>query len=131
MVVLSTDLDKLDISELQTGRYKVSIHYTFDVPKTYQDAMLALQKKYRIKMTDREKYILVLQKQTADPNAPQQRWSTRELIYLPFGWRIGEISGEVSGVRRFQTDFAQGLTYLARVEENPQSHTVVFTVQVP
>lgn len=130
-VVLSTDLDKLDISGLKTGKYQASIHYTFDVPKTYQDEMLALQKKYRIKMTDREKYILVLQKQTADPHASQQRWSTRELIYVPFGWRIGEVSGDMVGVKEFQTEFAQGLTYLVRIEENPQSRSVQFELNVP
>lgn len=128
---MSTDLDKLDISGLKTGKYQASIHYTFDVPKTYQDEMLALQKKYRIKMTDREKYILVLQKQTADPHASQQRWSTRELIYLPSGWRIGEVSGDMVGVKEFQIEFAQGLTYLVRIEENPQSRSVQFELNVP
>ena len=60
-VTLSTEDRKLKITDLPSGKYQLAINYTFDVPKTYTDSMLALQKKYHITMTDREKYILALQ----------------------------------------------------------------------
>lgn len=90
--VLSTDQDKLDIKDIPPGQYTISITYTLDVPKTYQDQMLALESKYGIKMTDREKYILALQDKPADPNLPLQWWSTRELMYLPHQRKIEQIT---------------------------------------
>ena len=64
------------------------ITYTFDLPKSYQDEMLALQEKYHIKMTDRERYILSLQDFSADPTVPRHWRESREMIYFSPEWKI-------------------------------------------
>lgn len=82
-VILSTEDRKLKITDLPSGKYQLAINYTFDVPKTYTDSMLALQKKYHITMTDREKYILALQDFSGDPTAPRYRQLSQETIHFP------------------------------------------------
>lgn len=82
-VTLSTEDRKLKITDLPSGKYQLAINYTFDVPKTYTDSMLALQKKYHITMTDREKYILALQDFSGDPTAPRYRQLSQETIHFP------------------------------------------------
>ena len=87
-VVASSDQKKFSIKNIASGEYKLVITYTFDLPKSYQDEMLALQEKYHIKMTDRERYILSLQDFSADPSMPRHWRETREMIYFPPEWKI-------------------------------------------
>lgn len=122
--VLSTDQDKLDIKDIPPGQYTISITYTLDVPKTYQDQMLALESKYGIKMTDREKYILALQDKPADPNLPLQWWSTRELMYLPHQRKIEQITWDMTQNKVFNADFAQGVSYISTILTNPKTNIV-------
>lgn len=129
-ILLSSDLRKFSIKELKPGKYQIWIRYTFDVPKSYQDQMLALQEKYGIKMGDREKYILALQDKNAVPTDPRQRWANRELIYLPFSREIGEISGDAEKIKTFKSDFAQGISYLTRILQNPKTNEVRINIQV-
>lgn len=129
--IAASENNKLDISQLSKGKYTIKILYTFDVPKTYQDEMLRLQNKYNITMTDREKYILVLQPNSSDPATPLQRWQTREVIYLPSHWKIGEISGDAYQVKKFTTEFSQGVSYLSKIVENPHTNEVKIQITIP
>ncbi len=131
VVVASSDQKKFSIKNIASGEYKLVITYTFDLPKSYQDEMLALQEKYHIKMTDRERYILSLQDFSADPSMPRHWRETREMIYFPPEWKIWTIHGDFREYASFNADFTHGVTYLTEITQNPHTNRVEIQISVP
>ena len=71
--VIDTTKDIVDIGSLAPGTYNVQISYALTIPPGYNEEISALQQKYGITLTTREKYIL--------GTFPQ--WATRGVIYAP------------------------------------------------
>jgi len=129
-IVLSTDNKKLDISWLEKWEYTISITYTLDIPKTYIDAMYALEKKYNIKMTDRELFILALQPKNPDDSLPFRWRETQEIIYLPKNTDILGIGWDTFDAWVFESDFSKWAYYKSRITENQTTNTAIITLKV-
>lgn len=71
--VLSTTHDIVNIKDLLPGKYDVKISYALNIPPSYPEEIAALEEKYGIKLTIREKTILGL----------YPVWSTRGVVYTP------------------------------------------------
>ncbi|MBQ9554538.1 hypothetical protein IJU97_06485 [bacterium] len=57
--------------------------------------MHALEEKYGIEMTDRERFILALQPENPDTSLPFRWRETQEVIYLPQNTEVLSITGDV------------------------------------
>lgn len=130
-VVLSTEDRKLNISQLSSGHYQLAINYTFDVPKTYITEMLALQSKYNLKMTDREKYILALQDFSWDPTAPKFRQLSQETIHFPSSRIIGDANWPLSYPKKFKSDFSQAITFQTAMHSSPENKRILINFTIP
>lgn len=86
--IFLSEKPKIPIKDLLKGNYTFRFRYTLDVPKSYQDEMFALQEKYGIEMTDREKYILTLQNYSTEKRQAPLQWANRALIYFPKTWEL-------------------------------------------
>ena len=129
-VVLSTDNKKLDITSLGSGEYTIKITYTLDVPKTYQTAMHALEEKYWVEMTDRERFILALQPENPDDSLPFRWRETQEIIYLPMNTDILGIGWDAFDAWVFESDFSKWVYYKSRIIENKTTNTATITLRV-
>ena len=129
-VVLATEEKKLNISGLAPGKYTLTISYTLDIPKSYKDEMFALEKKWWIKMTDRERYILALQSKNPDLSQPLRRRSTKEVIYFPKNTHISNFRGNAYGFWVFDSDFAKWVTYQSQIATNQTTNTITLEVQL-
>lgn len=130
-VLLSTQERKLNISQLKSGQYRLAINYTFDLPKTYIDEMLALQKKYQITMTDREKYILALQNQHPDPTLPKRYRESRETIHFPSHREINLPDWTLYNTKKFKSDFSQGIAFQTAITETPSNKRILIDFKIP
>ncbi len=130
-VLLSTEDRKLDISSLKSGNYRLAINYTFDLPKTYIDEMLALQKKYNITMTDREKYILALQNKHPDPTIPLRHRESRETIHFPSHREIASPYGDLYNTKKTKSDFSQVVTFQTAIQTTPSSKRILIDFTIP
>ena len=129
-VVLSTDNKKLDVSSLGSWEYTISITYTLDIPKTYQTSMHALEEKYGIEMTDRERFILALQPENPDTSLPFRWRETQEVIYLPQNTEVLSITGDVFDDWSFVSDFSKGVYYKSRITENQTTNTASIYLKI-
>lgn len=129
-VVLSTDNKKLDITSLGSGEYTIKITYTLDVPKTYQTAMHALEEKYWVEMTDRERFILALQPENPDDSLPFRWRETQEIIYLPMNTDVLGIGWDTFDAWVFESDFSKWVYYKSRIIENKTTNTATITLRV-
>lgn len=129
-VLLATEDKKLNISSLTPWTYTITINYTLDIPKTYKDEILALEKKYRIQMTDRESHILALQPKNPDPQQPLKWRETKEIIYLPKTTKLLETNGDYFDLNDFEADFAKGIAYQSRISTNQTTNTVTLKIQI-
>ena len=130
-VILSTEDRKLKITDLPSGKYQLAINYTFDVPKTYTDSMLSLQKKYHITMTDREKYILAIQDFSWDPTAPRYRQLSQETIHFPSHRTLWEIRWDLSYPKKFKSDFSQAITFQTTMHTTPENKRITIDFTIP
>lgn len=129
-VVLATDERKLNISSLQPGKYTISLRYALDVPKSYQDEMLALEQKYGITMTDRERHILALQPKNNYPEQPIRWRETKEVIYLPPQTQVLGVEGDAFQIQPFHSDFSEGVAYQSRITQNQTTNAVRVKIQL-
>jgi hypothetical protein len=93
-VVLEQEGDILPISQLPSGSYNLKITYELKVPASYVDYMYSLEKKYDIRLTDREKSILGLQSMMyKDPKRGEvrKRRESRSTIYFPQNFTIDQV----------------------------------------
>ena len=129
-VVLSTENRKLNIESLSSWYYTIAINYSFDIPKTYFSAMRNMEKKYKVEMSWRERFILALQAENPDPREPLRWWETQEIIYFPKNTEILWIRGDVFDAWTFESDFANWASYKSRIIENQTTNNVVMDVRI-
>jgi hypothetical protein len=129
-VVLSTENRKLNIESLSSWYYTIAINYSFDIPKTYFSAMRNMEKKYKVEMSWRERFILALQAENPDPREPLRWWETQEIIYFPKNTEILWIRGDVFDAWTFESDFAKWASYKSRIIENQTTNNVIIDVRI-
>ena len=60
MIQKDSKSDIIDIRNLKNGNYTINIYYKFGIPEYYPELIKSFEKKYEIKITDREMAILGL-----------------------------------------------------------------------
>ncbi|MDR2415434.1 MAG: DUF4012 domain-containing protein [Candidatus Peribacteria bacterium] len=129
-ILLSTQNNLLNLSNLATGSYTLHIVYDFNVPTSYVTFIRALEKTYNIKLTPREEDILVLGP-IAHEYKPTPRWrENRGTLYFGPQIHILDIRGDSQEHRQFQTDFSQGLMYRVSTNKNPSTIQVLIDFEV-
>ncbi len=122
--------DVIDIKALPQWIYDMQITYTLNIPKEYFNFILALEKKYWITLTDREKSILALQPARYEPD-PVEKWrETKATVYFPFNIDILDVGWEIFNNKYFVSPFANGLFYQMRINDNHSSKSINIKFQI-
>ena len=105
----------LSLEWLPVGEYQLVIDYYFFVPEAYRAFVEKLVKKYNIKLTAREEWILVLRPVVHYEGDIQRMWREKWMVYYPRNMEITSVQWDVEDVNYFQSDFAQWLNYTLRI----------------
>lgn len=128
--VLETHNDIVNIEDLKPGVYTMKITYTLDVPKYYYDFIAGLEKKYSIKIEDRERWILALNPAQYAPQYPEKRRESKATLYFPLQIDLLDSHWEYMEQRYFKAPFANGMYYKMRINENHTSKWLEIKFQV-
>lgn len=109
-IVKSSNNDIFDIKDLKSWDYLIKIIYNINMPQSYIDYIYWLEKKYWIKMTEREIHILWL----------DHVWDNRWLVYLPLNTKILWIDWDSYENQIFKTPFSQNVFYKLNSQWNNQ-----------
>lgn len=116
----------LSLEWLPVGEYQLVIDYYFFVPEAYRAFVEKLVKKYNIKLTAREEWILVLRPVAYYEGDIQRMWREKWMVYYPRNMEITSVQWDVEDVNYFQSDFAQWLNYTLRtVKTEDQKQAVI------
>ncbi len=128
--IFSSNNNKIALPHLDPGFYRLYFSYAFDLPKSYQDEMHALESKYGIQMTDRERYILSLE--PLDPiNKPFPIMrETTEIGYLPDQIQVRDFHGDFFNEALFDAGFAHGFSFKSKISQNQKTNLVWLDVEV-
>ena len=119
----------LSLEWLPVGEYKLLLDYYFFVPESYRKFISWLEKKYKIKITSREEWILVLS--PINYYWSQERmWWEKWILYYPWNMEILSVNWDVEDVSYFQSDFAQGLNYTLRTVKTEDQKQVVINFRI-
>jgi len=97
-IVLDSNQDVVDVSDLPQGKYEMTILYNLNVPEYYLTLMHSLEKKYAITLTKREKSILAMQPATYDIFGGGETYKWREskaTVYFPKSIKVLHTTGEI------------------------------------
>lgn len=119
-IQLASQDDIIDIKNLQPWPYSCLISYTLDIPAYYKNYISQLEKEYEIELWQRERHILWLQETRA----------TRWVIFTPFHIDILSIQWETETSNIFDTPFAHGAMYTAKLTGNNDTQTVSLDLYV-
>ena len=92
--------------------------------------MHALEEKYWVEMTDRERFILALQPENPDDSLPFRWRETQEIIYLPMNTDVLGIGWDTFDAWVFESDFSKWVYYKSRIIENKTTNTATITLRV-
>lgn len=132
-IFIDTDLDIVDIASLPKGDYEMTILYNLNVPGYYLDMMHALEKKYDITLTKREKSILAMQPATYDIFGGGETYKRREsksTIYFPKHMKILNVTGEIYNRSHFDPWFANGVYYKVGTNDNHSTRSVKIQFEI-
>ena len=118
--------DILSLEWLPVGEYQLVIDYYFFVPEAYRAFVEKLVKKYNIKLTAREEWILVLRPVAHYEGDIQRMWREKWMVYYPRNMEITSVQWDVEDINYFQSDFSQWLNYTLRtVKTEDQKQAVI------
>ncbi len=125
--------DIIDIRDLKNGKYTINIYYKFEIPTFYPTFIKDLEKKYEIKITDREMAILGLKSGMYDE--PEQgkvrkRWETKATIYFPQYIKVTDVTGDIYYQAPFYAPFANGLFYQMGSIENNTTRAIRINIEI-
>gem|GEM_PF-197110 len=123
-VPVDTHNDVVKISDLEPGVYKMKIFYALNVPPYYYDFIADLEKKYEVKIEDRERGILAMKPAQYAPQYPEKWRETKSTVYFPLHIDILSVNGEYLEQSYFQSPFANGVYYQMRNNENHSTKSV-------
>ena len=123
-VISETENDIISVEDLQAWSYSLKICYSLNVPNFYMNYMHDLEKKYWIKMTNRELSILAMQP-VAYEDAVYSKWmETKWTVYLPLNFTVWEINWVQEESKTFQAPFANWVYYRILIKENNDTKCV-------
>ena len=117
-IIIDVNTDIVDIKNLNPGKYTMNIIYNLNVPEYYKNYIYSLEKKYNIKMTEREHWILALKPAQYEPDKILKRRESNSTIYFPLNFEITNITWNIFNQKYFQSPFANWLYYQTRIIEN-------------
>jgi hypothetical protein len=92
-----------------------------------------MEKKYEIKITDREMAILGLKSwlyEEPGQGKVRKRWETKATIYLPKYITITEVTGDIYYQTPFYAPFANGVFYQMGSIENNSTKTIKINITI-
>lgn len=119
-LIISSNNDIVSIDKLNKWIYNIKISYSINIPKNYINFINNLEKKYSIKLTEREIHILWL----------NNLWDTRWLIYFPKNIEIINSSWNTYESNLFYTPFSQNLYYKIKSTSNNSIKNVDIKIQI-
>lgn len=128
-VIIESDTDIIPIEKLWTWTYKMTIHYTLNVPQYYTEFIEDLEKKYNIQLTSREDSILATRPAKYDNNPTEKRFETKSTIYFPKNIVVTDVWWEYIEQKPFIPDFANGLYYKMLINTNNTTKSIYITFQ--
>jgi len=132
-IVLDSNQDVVDVSDLPQGKYEMTILYNLNVPEYYLTLMHSLEKKYAITLTKREKSILAMQPATYDIFGGGETYKWREskaTVYFPKSIKVLHTTGEIYNRSHFDAWFANGVYYKLWTNDNHSTRSVKISFSV-
>ncbi len=132
-IQIDSKSDIVDIQELKNGKYTINIYYKFELPSYYPTFIQSLEKKYEIKITDREMAILGLKSGMYDEpwqGKVRKRWETKAQVYFPKYIKITNVTGDIYYQAPFYPPFANGLFYQMGSIENNSTRAIRIDIEV-
>ena len=120
----------LSLEWLPVGEYQLVIDYYFFVPESYRNFIKWLEKKYWIKITNREEWILVLSPVNHYDWDPERMWWEKWIVYYPWNMEIISVQWDVEDTNYFQSDFAQGLNYTLRIVKTEDQKQAIINFRI-
>ncbi len=124
--------DMIDIQKLnlKPWKYTIKIKYFLDIPQYYKNFMHWLEKKYWIKMTERELGILWLQPAKEYTTWKERYRSTRATIYFPKNVKILNVVGDFNKEFKFYPTFANWLYYEMTILKNKTEKWIRIEIEI-
>lgn len=133
MIQKDSKSDIIDIHDLKNGKYTINIYYKFVIPEYYPTLIKDFEKKYEIKITDREMAILGLKSGMYDEPwqwKVRKRRETKATVYLPQYIKITNVTGDIYYQTAFTPPFANGLFYQMGSIENNTTRSIKINIEV-
>ncbi len=118
--------DIVDISALKPGIYELQILYHLNIPNEYKRFIKELEKKYSIKLTEREEGILGLWP-TVNNIIRGSKW----IIHLPSNREVSVAKWNIKDEQIIQTEFSKATIYTTEMIEENSTNIINLTFQVP
>lgn len=129
-IIIDTDNDIVDISKLTRWQYTMRIYYTLNVPNYYKDFIRNLEKEYKIKMTNRELWILAMKPAKYEDNIDAKRMETKATVYFPPNFNLIEINWQQQEYKFFTAPFANGLYYKMLINTNNTTKSIKINFEI-
>ena len=129
-LITSQQNEVLVLDGLPVGDYQLVIDYYFFVPEAYRNFINKLEKKYDIKITNREEWILVLSPVNHHDWDPERmRWE-KWMLYYPWNMEITSVEWDAENINYFQSDFSQWLNYTLRTTKTEDQKQAVINFRI-
>ena len=129
-LITSQQNELLSLEWLPVGEYQLVIDYYFFVPESYRKFIRGLEKKYDIRLTQREEWILVLSPVNHYDWKPARMRREKWMIYYPWNMEITSVQWDVEDIKYFQSDFAQWLNYTLRITDTEDQKQAVINFKM-
>lgn len=129
-IIIDTDMDIVDIRNLDSWEYTMKIYYTLNVPNNYMKFMHDLESRYWIQMTDRELWILAMQPAKYEGN-PYPKWmETKATVYFPLNFEILDVKWDQMENKLFYAPFANWLYYKMLINTNNTTKSIEMKLRI-
>jgi len=130
-IIIETQNDILDITELVSWEYFMNIHYSLNVPFHYEQFIHELETKYQILLNPREKWILWLEPADHFEDIEPKFRESKSTIYFPKNFKILSNAWDTIEYKNFETPFSNWVFYKIKILENniTKSITIKFLIQ--
>jgi len=129
-LITSQQNEILSLEWLPVGEYQLVLDYYFFVPEVYRNFIHWLEKKYDIQLTQREKWILVVNPVSHYDGDVQRMWREKWMVYYPRNMEIISVQWDVENVNYFQSDFSQWLNYTLRTANREDQKQAVINFKI-
>lgn len=129
-ILIDSNDDLIWIQKLVPWEYTMKIYYTLNIPNYYINFIKELEKKYKIKMTEREESILWIRPAKYKLSEGEKRMETKSTLYLPDTFDIIEINWQQEEYKEFTTPFSKWLYYKILIKTNNTTKSIEIKFQI-